>query len=102
MHPEPIVTVHPETAQERGIKDGDWVYIETVRGRIRQKAHVTSSIDPRVVGVDYAWWFPETGPSNLYGWKEANINILTDDMPPFNFEMGTTNLRGILCRISKA
>ncbi|MCK4854189.1 MAG: hypothetical protein KAT31_08000, partial [Bacteroidales bacterium] len=58
-------------------------------------------IDPRVVGVDYAWWFPERGYENLYGWAEANINILTDDNPPYAREMGTPNLRGILCKISK-
>jgi len=54
-----------------------------------------------VVGVDYAWWFPERGYENLYGWAEANINILTDDNPPYAREMGTPNLRGILCKISK-
>ena len=99
MHPEPMVNLHPETADKLGIKEGDWVYIETERGRIRQKAYLTADIDPRVVGVDYAWWFPEQGASDLYGWAESNINILTDDKPPYNREMGSTNLRGILCRV---
>ena len=74
-------------------------YIETRRGRIRQKARLTDHIDPRVVGVDYAWWFPENGPEKLYGWEQANINILTDDNPPYGAELGTPNLRGILCKI---
>ncbi len=101
MHPEPMVNLHPETADKLGIKEGDWVYIETKRGRIRQKAYLTTGIDPRVVGVDYAWWFPEKGASSLYGWAESNINILTDDKPPFNPETGATNLRGILCKVYK-
>lgn len=101
-HPEPVVWLHPDTAGKQGIADGDRVYIETPRGQIRQKARLTNDIDPRVAGVDYAWWFPEHGPENLYGWKEANLNVLTEDGPPYGREMGTTNLRGILCRIRKA
>jgi len=100
-HPEPIIMIHPETADRLGIKEGDWVYIETKRGRIRQRAYLTTGIDPRVVGVDYAWWFPEKGASDLYGWAESNINILTDDKPPFNPEMGSPNLRGSLCKVYK-
>jgi anaerobic selenocysteine-containing dehydrogenase len=99
--PEPVVFIHPDTAGKHGIAEDDWVYIETKRGQIRQKARLTTDIDPRVVGVDYAWWFPERGYENLYGWAEANINILTDDSPPYAREMGTPNLRGILCKISK-
>jgi anaerobic selenocysteine-containing dehydrogenase len=100
-HPEAVVYIHHETAEKAGINDGDWVYIETIRGRIKQKACLTKGIDPKVIGVDYAWWFPEKGASSLYGWAEANVNILVDDRPPYSPEMGTTNLRGILCKISK-
>ena len=100
-HPEPIIMIHPETADKLGIKEGDWVYIETRRGRIRQKATLTASIDPRVVGVDYGWWFPEKGASELYGWAESNVNILTNDKPPFNRETGSANLRGFLCKVYK-
>ena len=102
MHPEPVVTIHPETADKLEIGQDDWVYIETKRGRIRQKASLTNDIDPKVVGIDYAWWFPEKEPSNLYGWQESNINMLTDDKPPYNSEMGSTNLRGISCKVYKA
>jgi anaerobic selenocysteine-containing dehydrogenase len=94
--------VHPETASQLGIEEGDWVYIETKRGRIKQRATLSTGVAPRVVGADYGWWFPEKGVSSLYGWAESNINILTDDEPPFNREMGSTSLRGILCRIYKA
>lgn len=101
-HPEPIVNISPETARKLGVKDGDMVYIETKRGRIKQKAALTKGLDPRVVVVDYAWWFPEKGASELYGWDEANINILTDSDPPYNREIGSTNLRGIVCKVYRA
>jgi len=100
-HPDPVMVVHPETAGKLGIQEGDWVHIETKRGRIKQKATLNEGIDPRVVGIDYAWWFPEKGVSSLYGWTESNINILTDDTPPFNREIGSANLRGILCKVYK-
>ena len=100
-HPEPVTHINPETAKRLGIRDGDWVYIETKRGRIKQRANLSTDIDPRVVGVDYAWWFPEKGSSSLYSWAESNINILTDDKPPFSREMGSSNLRSILCKVYK-
>ena len=101
MHPEPMVSIHPQTANGLGIRNCDWVYIETKRGRIKQKVVLTTNIDPRVVGVDYAWWFPERGASDSYGWAESNVNILTDDKPPYNREVGSTNLRGMLCKVYK-
>jgi anaerobic selenocysteine-containing dehydrogenase len=100
-HPDPVVAIHPETASKLGIRDGDWVYIETKRGRIKQKATLISSVDPRVVAIDYGWWFPEKGQSELYGWKESNVNVLTDNKPPYNREMGSTSLRGGLCKVYK-
>jgi anaerobic selenocysteine-containing dehydrogenase len=97
--PEPLVEIHPETAGRLSIDNGDMVYIETKRGRIKQRAVFTESIDPRVIGVSYAWWFPEQGVESLHGWQESNINILTASEPPYNPEIGSTNLRGILCRV---
>ena len=101
QHPDPLVYIHPDTAAELGINEGDWVWIATKRGRIQQKAALSDDIDPRVVGVDYAWWFPEKGADQQYGWKESNINILTNDTPPYNKELGSTSLRGILCKVYK-
>jgi len=101
MEPEPLVEIHPETAGRLAIDNGDMVYIETKRGRIKQRAVLTESIDPRVIGVSYAWWFPEQGVESLHGWQESNINILTASEPPYNPEIGSTNLRGILCRVYK-
>ena len=102
MHPEPTIFINHETAKKLGISENDFVYIETQRGRIKQKVILTNDIDPRVVGVDYGWWFPEKGPSSLYDWPESNVNILTDNKAPYNREMGSLNLWGMLCRVYKA
>jgi anaerobic selenocysteine-containing dehydrogenase len=58
-HPDPLTDIHPETAKDLGISEGDWVYIETRRGRIKQKAHLNPGILPDVVNVEASWWFPE-------------------------------------------
>jgi len=101
-HPDPIVSIHPETAKSLAVKEEDWVFIETERGKIRQKTVLSDAIDPRVVVADYGWWFPEKGGENLYGWDESNINVLTDNKPPLSPEMGSTNLRGGFCKVYKA
>lgn len=99
IYPEPVIKIHPKTAANIGVRDGDMVYISTKRGRIEQKVELSDTLDERVVQIDYAWWFPEK--SGEKRWKQSNINMLTDDESPFNREMGSPNMRGILCRVWK-
>jgi len=76
------------------------MWIETRRGRIRQRARLTTGIDPRVVHVEHGWWFPEEeGPE--YGVWKSNANVLTDNQPPYDPQMGTYQLRALLCRAGK-
>jgi len=96
-HPDPVLKIHSETGARLTIKEGDRVYIATKKGKIEQRAAFCDTLDPRVVEVDYAWWFPEEkGDSS---WRRSNVNILTDDALPCNREMGSPNLRGILCKV---
>jgi anaerobic selenocysteine-containing dehydrogenase len=94
----PLVEIHPATAARHDIVNGDWVWIETRRGRIRQKAKLTPGIDPRVIHVEHGWWFPEE-PAPDYGVWKSNVNLLTDNQPPYDPAMGTYQLRALLCRI---
>ena len=100
--PEPLVVIHPATANKLGITEEDMVFIENKRGRIKQKATLNESIDPRVISAGYGWWFPERELTQLFGWDEANINILTDDTPPYSPEMGSPKMKGFLCKVYKA
>ncbi|MCP5054368.1 MAG: molybdopterin oxidoreductase, partial [bacterium] len=99
--PDPLAEVHPDTAKQMGIKEGDWMWIETRRGKIRQKAKIWNGIDPRVIHVEHGWWFPEK-PAPEYGVWESNANLLTSNLPPYDPQMGTYHLRGLLCRVEKA
>jgi anaerobic selenocysteine-containing dehydrogenase len=101
-NPEPVVHINTETAKRLDIKEGDWVHIETTRGKIRQKVCLNKNIHHSVIIADYGWWFPEKSVSeNLHGWAESNLNILTDNKEPFAREMGSATLRGIECKVYK-
>ncbi|APR04333.1 molybdopterin-dependent oxidoreductase [Thauera chlorobenzoica] len=98
---EPRAEIHPDTAAALGIADGDWMWVETRRGRMKQRAKLTTGIDPRVINAEHAWWFPEEdGPE--YGVWKSNVNLLTDNQPPYDPAMGTYQLRALLCRVGKA
>jgi len=99
--PEPVACIHPDLALEYGIEDGDMIYIETVKGRIKQKVELHDYLDPRTVFAAFGWSFPED-EANQYSWRRANINILTDNDPPYDAPTGSVQLRGIPCRIYKA
>jgi anaerobic selenocysteine-containing dehydrogenase len=100
--PEPLVIIHPDTAVALGITEGDAVFVENERGRIKQKATLSTGVDSRVVSVGYGWWFPERGEAESFGWDEANLNILTDDGPPYSPEIGSPKMRGFLVKVYRA
>ena len=103
-HPHPLVQINPETAKGLDIKDGDWVWIESPRGRIRMKAQLFDGIDSRVVHCEHGWWFPELPGEEpwLHGVWESNVNILTDDDLDTCDELsGGWPLKSGLCKVSK-
>jgi anaerobic selenocysteine-containing dehydrogenase len=103
-HPDPLTDIHPNTARKLGIKEGDWIIIETRRGRIKQKAHLNPGILPNVVNCEASWWFPEMpgAEPSLHGLWESNANVLTLDDPDCCDQLtsGWCN-RALLCRVSK-
>lgn len=99
---EPVAELHPTMCAKLGLNEGDDIFIETPQGRIKQKLRMNPDLDPRIVVVAYGWWFPERSCDSLYGWDEANLNILTSNAPPHDPAMGSVNLRGISCRVRKA
>ena len=100
QYPFPLVRMHPSAAESVGLREDDWAYIETFRGRITQKVKLEEGLDPRVINVDFAWWYPEAGAPD-YGWKESNANVLTVSHTGRDAYMGSYQLRGLLCKIYK-
>lgn len=85
--PEPLLEIHPKTANRDGIGDGDMAKVESLRGEIKVKAKLIEDIHPKVVCAQH-------------GWSEANINVLTDDenRDPISAYPG---FRSVLCRVTK-
>jgi anaerobic selenocysteine-containing dehydrogenase len=99
LHRDPVVEIHPETAQKEGIKQGDWVILESPRGKVRQRAKLFEGMDPRVVSAEHGWWYPENKDPG-HGWNASNINILTDNsFDNCDRAMGSTHVRTLLCKI---
>ncbi|MFH1112333.1 MAG: molybdopterin-dependent oxidoreductase [Pseudomonadota bacterium] len=86
--PEPFAEIHPRTAARFDIEDGDWTLVESNRGQIKIKAHVTDDMREEVVGIPHGW------PG------EANVNRLTDVhcREPI---MGYPQMKSQLCSIRK-
>ncbi|WP_258360399.1 molybdopterin-containing oxidoreductase family protein [Moorella sulfitireducens] len=103
IDPDPIIEINTSTAKEMGIEDGEWVWIENDRGRIKRKARVTPIIHPKVVMVPHGWWLPETEGKEpyLYGIWEYNCNLLIPIGTQGKSGFGGGAYKTTLCRIRK-
>ena len=103
--PDPLTTLHPETAAALGLEEGDWVEIETPFGKITQKLTLSASVHPRMVDLQHGWWFPEKDGREpvFFGAFEANANVLcpTDDQY-LSPEIGSWPHTGLPARVRKA
>jgi anaerobic selenocysteine-containing dehydrogenase len=86
---EPMVEINTETARNLNIESGDFVIVETPKGRIQMKAAVNSDIHPKVVCVPHCWA------------GMANQNLLTND-DVHDPVWGGQAMRGLACRVRKA
>ncbi|EFK07755.1 molybdopterin oxidoreductase [delta proteobacterium NaphS2] len=102
--PDPLVTIHPETAEKLGLSTGDWAVISTPLGSIRQRVKISDAIHPKMADVQHSWWFPERAPKlpELFGVFESNTNLLCPDAPEFcSPEIGSWPHSALLCSIEK-
>ena len=84
--------IHPLTAEKLGISDGEMVFVESPRGKIKVKAKLTQGVHLDTVYVPHGWGEPYASgdPDN-------------DITPSFPCEpiTGSTGNRAFLCRIIK-
>ncbi len=78
-HPDPLTDLHPDTAAKIGVCAGDWIWVENMRGKCKQRVRINPSLKPNTVRSEHGWWFPETegAEPNLFGVFDSNINNLT-------------------------
>jgi anaerobic selenocysteine-containing dehydrogenase len=96
-HPKPLVNLHHTDAAQRGIKEGDPVWVVSPRGRVRFHAHVCEDIVPGVVEANMGGG----GPLGPRAWQEANVNALTD-MDNHDPISGFPVYKALLCEVVKA
>ena len=103
LYPVPLVSIHPETAEKYGVEDEQWVWVESRRGKVRGKAHVTAGIAKDAVHME-RFWNPEyldtDTPSKA--WTEMNVNILTKTDGRYSPKHGTYTLRGFTVKVYPA
>ena len=101
IYPVPEMWIHPDDAAKYGISDGEWVDIESRRGKTHGRARVTTAIAKGVVYQE-RFWAPELLDSDHpdQAYKVMNINVLTKNDPPYNPEYGTYTLRGFQVKVS--
>jgi formate dehydrogenase major subunit len=101
LQPELFVELSPELAQERGIKNLDWVRISTPRGRVRAKALVTRrlrpfTIDGKVVhqvGMPWHWGYEGVSTGDIVN----ELSALVGD-PNVTIHEG----KAFVCNVEKA
>jgi anaerobic selenocysteine-containing dehydrogenase len=102
--PDPQVDLHPTAAAARAIEAGDWVTIETPKGRVRARARLDKSLDPQVVCGQHGWWqaCPEIDAPGFepFGSDSANFNLVIghDDVDPVS---GSVPMRAYVCEIKR-
>ena len=102
---DPVIEIHPDTANSHNIGDGDWVNVETSAGKVTLKAKYTDTLHPKVVCAPYGWW-QDCAPLSLPGYnafspKGANVNLTVANkhIDPIS---ASVPHRSAMCRISKA
>ncbi len=103
IDPDPLVEIHPDTANQYGIGSGEWIWIENWMGRAKLKAKVTLVVPPWMIMATHGWWFPERegAEPSLYGVWEHNINQLIPMGAQGKDGLGAP-IKHSMCRIYKA
>ncbi|MEE9256905.1 MAG: molybdopterin-dependent oxidoreductase, partial [bacterium] len=94
MWPDLYCQMHPERAEKLGVADGERVRVETPRGSIEAVAWVNEGIRPTAVFIPIGWG--EKQP--YHPWRSVNFLTDKDQRDPISDQ---TNLKSLLCRVSK-
>jgi len=94
IEPDPFGEIHPRTASELGIENGDWMIVESPKGVIKVRARVRATVHPQVVMITHGYGEPYAGNEDL-------PNLLTSERERDPIA-GATGNRSFLCAVRKA
>lgn len=99
----PWVQINPKVAKDLNITDGEWVYIENQKDRVKAVAKITPIVPPWIVATPHGWWLPETQGTApyFYGIWDYNVNNLVPMGNQADTGFGGGTYRTCLCRIKK-
>jgi anaerobic selenocysteine-containing dehydrogenase len=61
----PLIQVHPDDAEERGIDDGSMVRVFNDRGALEVEARIDAGLKRGCVCTTNGWWISEGGTVNV-------------------------------------
>lgn len=100
LWPAPRLEMNPEDAEKLGLEQGDWAWIETEWGKVRQCVDLYHGIAPGWANAEHAWWFPEL-PAPTHGFNLSNIECVWDPHGQ-DKHIGSSHMRGVPAKIYKA
>ncbi len=103
INPDPLLEMNPQTAEELGLKEGDWAALENPYGRAVERVRLSAGIHPRVVHAQHGWWFPEQKGEepNLFGVWKSSVNSLVPNEKISKMGYGA-NYKSTLCKVAKS
>ncbi len=102
VSPDPRLVMHPQTATNQGLADGDWVRLEVAgaNGDCRLRVKFSDTTPKDVVNTGMGWWRPAAAAPD-HGALDININAALDYGGPYDPISGSSDIRGQLCRVEK-
>lgn len=96
--PEPLLLMHPEDMEKYGLKEGEWVWVETPTGKLQIIVKADSVQPPGTIRIPHGWWKPEKPQGLKNHLSDAMLlndgMILSDHPDNLDPEQGLPNLRG--------
>ena len=93
LWPSPRVEINPNDAARLGLEQGQWVWLRSPWGAIREVVDLYYGIKEGTINVNHAWWYPEIDTAS-HGFELVGINCCMDKYAQC-WICGASQLRGL-------
>lgn len=102
IEPWPYIELNSEDAKARQISEGEWLWVESLRGKIRAKARISQGVQKGAASLARPNYKHACEELNLPGfdWDKANPNILIPSEGA-DVGFGCAPMRSSLCKVTK-
>ena len=100
LWPSPRLEMNPNDAARLGLEQGQWIWIRSPWGAIREVVDLYYGIKEGTVNANHAWWYPEIDTAS-HGFELVNINCVMD---PYGQDVvcGAATMRSVPVLVYKA